>query len=121
MAVGVGVASVGQDAATPASGALVLAVYGGALAGIGVAVAGLFRPSIAMPVVLVVTIGTFLVDLLVPVLRLPDWVGQLALTAHLGEPMIGVWDGTGVLAGLVLAVGGLVAGAWGMSRRDVAR
>ena len=121
VAVGVGVASVGQDAATPASGALVLAVYGGALAGIGVAVAGLFRPSIAMPVVLVVTIGTFLVDLLVPVLRLPDWVGQLALTAHLGEPMIGAWDGTGVLACLVLAVGGLLAGAWGMSRRDVAR
>ena len=88
-AVALGVSSVGQDAATPAMGTFVLAMYGAALAGIGVAVAGLFRASAAMPVVLAVTIGTFLVDLLAPVLRLPDWVQQLALTAHLGEPMVG--------------------------------
>ena len=117
--VGVGVASVGQDVATPSTGTLVLAVYGAALAGIGVAVAGLFRASVAMPVVLAVTIGTFLVDLVAPVLRLPDWVQQLALTAHLGEPMVGTWDAAGVAACLVLAVGGVVIGAWGMSRRDI--
>jgi ABC-2 type transport system permease protein len=120
-AVAVGVASVGQDPVTPAIGTLVLAVYGAALAGIGIAVAGLFRASMATAVVLVATIGTFLVDLLVPVLRLPDWVQQLALTAHLGEPMVGAWDVAGVVACLALALGGLIAGAWGMSRRDVGR
>ena len=118
-AVALGVASVEQEAATPAMGTLVLAVYGAALAGLGVAVAGVFRASFATAVVLAVTIGTFLVDLLVPILRLPDWVQQLALTAHLGEPMVGRWDPVGVIACLVLAVGGLVVGAWGMSRRDV--
>ena len=118
-AVALGVASVGQEAATPAMGTLVLAAYGAAVAGIGIAAAGVFRASIATATVLVVVIGTFLVDLLVPVLRLPDWVQQLALTAHLGEPMVGAWSGPGMIACLVLAVGGLVVGAWGMSRRDI--
>ena len=112
-------ASVGQDAATPAMGMLVLALYGAALAGIGVAVAGVVRASLAAAVVLAVTIGTFLIDLLVPILRLPEWLGQLALTTHLGEPMIGAWDGAGMIACLALALGGLMLGAWGMSRRDV--
>ena len=119
VAVAIGVASVGQEAATPALGTLAIAAYGFALAGIGVAVAGLSRASIAAPTVLAIVIGTFLVDLLAPVLRLPSWVHQLALTAHLGQPMIGAWDGAGMIACLVLAVGGLVVGAWGMGRRDV--
>jgi ABC-2 type transport system permease protein len=118
-AVALGVASVGQDPVTPAMGTLVLAGYGAALAGIGVAVAGVSRASFAMPAVLAIAIGTFLLDLLAPILRLPDWVGQLALTAHLGEPMVGAWDGAGMAACLALAIGGLVIGAWGMSRRDV--
>ncbi len=118
-AVALGVASVGQDAATPAMGTLVLAVYGAALAGIGVAVAGVVRASLASAVVLAVTVGTFLIDLLVPVLRLPEWMGQLALTTHLGEPMIGAWDGAGMIACLALALGGMMLGSWGMSRRDV--
>jgi len=118
-AVAMGVASVGQDPVTPALGTLVLALYGAALAGIGVAVAGLFRASFAMPVVLAVTIGTFLIDLLVPILRLPDWMGQVALTSHLGEPMVGTWDGAGMAACVILAIGGLLVGAWGMGRRDV--
>ncbi len=118
-AVAIGVASVGQDPATPATGTLVLALYGAALAGIGVAVAGVFRPSLAMPAVLAFAIGTFLLDLLAPALRLPDWVQQLALTAHLGEPMVGSWDAIGIVACLALAVGGVAVGAWGMARRDV--
>ena len=118
-AVALGVASVGQDAATPAMGMLVLAAYGAALAGIGVAVAGVVRASLAAAVVLAVTVGTFLIDLLVPILRLPEWLGQLALTTHLGEPMVGAWDGAGMIACLTLALGGLLLGSWGMSRRDV--
>jgi ABC-2 type transport system permease protein len=118
-AVALGVASIGQDAATPAMGMLVLAAYGAALAGIGVAVAGVVRASLAAAVVLAATVGTFLIDLLVPVLRLPEWLGQLALTTHLGEPMIGAWDGAGMIACLTLALGGLGVGSWGMGRRDV--
>ena len=100
-------------------GTIVLALYGAALAGIGVGVSGLFRASWAAPAVLAMAIGTFLLDMLAPILRLPDWVAQLALTTHLGEPMVGAWDATGIVACLVLAIGGLVIGAWGMSRRDV--
>ena len=118
-AVALGVASVGQDPVTPALGTLVLAVYGAALAGIGVGVAGLSRASFAMPAVVALTIGTFLLDLLAPILRLPDWVGQLALTAHLGEPMVGAWDGVGMAVCGILAAGGLVVGGIGMRRRDV--
>jgi ABC-2 type transport system permease protein len=118
-AVALGVGSVGQDAATPAIGVLVLAVYGAALAGIGVAVAGVTRASFAMPAVVSFAIGTFLLDLLAPALRLPEWIGQLALTAHLGEPMVGTWDVPGLVACAVLVFGGLALGAWGMARRDV--
>jgi ABC-2 type transport system permease protein len=118
-AIAVGVASVGQDPVTPATGTLALTLYGCALTGIGVAVAGLSRASFAMPAVLAFAIGTFLIDMFAPILRLPDWVGQLALTTHLGEPIVGTWDGAGVAACLALAIGGLMIGAWGMGRRDV--
>jgi ABC-2 type transport system permease protein len=118
-AIALGVASVGQDPVTPAVGTLVLALYGIALAGVGIGVGGWFGPAFAAPAVLVVAIGTFLLDLLGPALRLPDWVAQLALTTHLGEPMIGSWDVAGIVAYLVLAVGGLAIGALGMSRRDI--
>jgi len=121
VAIGLGVASVGQDPATPMAGTLVLGLYGAALAGIGMGVGGIFGPQHAARAVAAFTIGTFLVDTLAPVLRLPEWVSQLALTTHLGEPMVGTWDPTGVVACLVLAVGGLAAGAWGMSRRDIGR
>ncbi|HEX7950486.1 MAG TPA: hypothetical protein VF494_09070 [Candidatus Limnocylindrales bacterium] len=120
-AIGLGVASVGQDAATPMAGTLVLALYGVALAGIGMAAGGWAGPRAAAPVVAAIAIGTFLLDMLAPMLRLPDWVAQLALTSHLGEPMIGRWDLAGVVASLALAVGGVAAGAWGLSRRDIAR
>ncbi len=117
--IAVAVASIGQDPVTPAAGILVLALYGVALAGIGFGAAGLAGPSVALPVVLALAVGTFLLDTLAPILRLPDWVAQLALTAHLGDPMVGAWDGAGIVACLALALGGLLVGAWGMSRRDI--
>ena len=70
--------------------------------------------------VIAFVIGTFLVDILGPALNLPDVVQQLALTRHVGEPMLGTWDPGGLVACLVLAVGGLGLGAWGLRRRDVA-
>lgn len=119
VAIAGGIASSGEDPATAATGTLVVGLYGIALAGIGMAAGGVFGPSAAAPVVAAVAIGTFLLDTLAPILRLPDWVAQLALTTHLGEPMVGRWDMAGVVACVLLAVGGLAAGAWGMSRRDV--
>jgi hypothetical protein len=33
--------------------------------------------------------------------------------------MVGQWDLAGVLASLVIAVGGVAIGAWGFARRDL--
>jgi ABC-2 type transport system permease protein len=119
LAVVVGVTAAGGEAVTPLVGTLALALYGLALTGIGIAVGGLFGSALAGPVVVVFAIGTFLVDILGPALDLPDWVQQLALSSHMGEPMVGSWDANGIVACLVVALGGLVLGAWGIRRRDV--
>ena len=119
--VGIGALAAGSDAATPMLGSITLGLYAAAVAGFGFAVGGLFRTSIAAEVVALVVVATFLIDLIAPALKLPDWVHQLALTAHLGQPMVGVWDGAGIAACLVLAAGGAALGGWGMRRRDVAR
>ena len=77
--------------------------------------------AVATPTVSHAEIATYLLDLLAPPLNLPDWVHKLALTAHFGQPMLGQWDLVGVVACLVLAVGGVTLGAWGLARRDVSR
>jgi ABC-2 type transport system permease protein len=118
-AVAIGTASQGSDVATPTLGSFVLALYGIALAGIGIAAAGLVRASIAAPVVIVVTVGTFLITIFARPLELPAWVADLALSAHYGSPLLGDWDLVGVVASIVLGIGGLLVGAWGLSRRDV--
>jgi len=120
-AVGVGATLAGSDALTPMAGSLVLGLYAAALAGIGMAVGGLFTTSLAGEVVAVVVVATFLIDLLAPAFHWPDWVHQLALTAHLGQPMVGIWDGVGMGLCIALAVGGLLLAGLGMRRRDVAR
>jgi uncharacterized membrane protein YfcA len=51
----------------------------------------------------------------------PDWIRQLALTSHLGQPMVGIWDWAGMAACAAIAVAGLLLGAWGISRRDVSK
>ena len=118
-ALAIGVTAAGGEVAVPVGGTLVLAVYGAALVGIGLAVGGLFGPSLAGPAVAMLVIGTFIVDILGPILALPDWLQQLALTNHLGAPMIGTWDLGGMGACLILAAGGLALGAWGLGRRDI--
>jgi ABC-2 type transport system permease protein len=119
--VGLGALSAGSDAATPMLGSIVLGLYAAAVAGIGFAIGGLFRTSIAGEVVAFAVTLTFLIDLVAPALKLPDRVHQLALTGHLGQPMVGTWDFGGIAACVVLAIGGLALGGWGMRRRDVAR
>jgi putative exporter of polyketide antibiotics len=89
--------------------------------GIGVAVGGLWRTSIAAEVAALVVVATFLLDLLAPPLNLPDWMHQLALTSHFGQPMIGNWDPVGVVLCVGIAVGGIALGALGVRRRDIER
>jgi ABC-2 type transport system permease protein len=118
-AVGIGALVAGSEALTPILGSVILGLYAAAVAGIGFAIGGLIRTSIAAEIVALVVVVTFLIDLIVPALNLPDWVHELALTSHLGQPMVGTWDIAGIVACVVIAVGGLALGAWGMSRRDV--
>ena len=119
LGVAIGVASAGTDVLTPVVGAVIIGLYAAAAAGVGFAVGGLFRNTIAGEVTAVFVIATFLVDFLAPAFNLPDWVHQLALTSHLGQTMVGNWDPAGLVACVVLAAGGLLLGAWGMTRRDV--
>jgi hypothetical protein len=39
----------------------------------------------------------------------------------MGQPMAGRWDWAGIVAGLAIALGGVVVGGWGIRRRDVQR
>ncbi len=121
LGIGLGAAFAGSEALTPMLGAGDLGLYAAAMVGIGVAIGGLLRTSLAAELVAVVVIATFLINLLAPPLDLPEWFHHLALTAHLGQPMLGHL-GLGRCRGLpLIAAGGLALGAWGMSRRDVAR
>lgn len=117
--VGLGAAATGLSAGQPMVGSAVLALYAAAIVGVGIAIGGLWRSSIAAELAALVVVATYLVDLLAPALRLPDWVHQLALTAHLGQPMVGSWDATGVIACVAVALVGILLGALGMRRRDV--
>jgi len=120
-AIGIGVGSAvgGLASGDAVLGCASLGLYAAAIVGVGVAVGGLWRTSIAAEIAALVVVATYLLDLVAPPLNLPDWLHQLALTAHFGKPMVGEWDMVGVVASLVIAVGGILLGALGMSRRDV--
>jgi len=120
-AVAAGTMAVGQDPLRPALGVSIVGLYGMAVAGIGLAVGGLARPSLAGPVTLVFGLGTFLFNLVGTILDWPDEILDLALNRHLGRPMIGQFDGPGVAICVVLAIGGVVLCAVGMRRRDLGR
>lgn len=119
LGVAIGVAAAGTDVVTPTLGVVPIGLFAAAAAGIGFAVGGLFRNSIAGESVAVFVIVTFLIDMLAPPLNLPDWFHQLALSAHVGLPMVGQWDPLGTAVCVAVAAGGLLLGAWGMTRRDV--
>jgi len=122
IAIGIGSLSAGgSDVSTPIVGTLVLGMYALALAGIGIAFGGLVTTSFAGEIIALLVILTFVIDTLVPALKLPDWIQQLALTAHLGHPMVGLWDWPGMALLASIAVGGLLLGTWGVNRRDVQR
>ena len=98
-----------------------LGLAAAAFAAVGLAVGGVVRASLAAPVAAVLVVVTFLLDTLGALLNLPDAVLELSLFKHLGQPMAGVYDPVGVVVSVVLVVGGLLVGAWGMQRRDLDR
>jgi putative exporter of polyketide antibiotics len=119
LGIAIGAASAGGDIVTPVLGALVLGMFAMAMAGVGVAFGGLVRSGIAGPVVAIVTIATWLVDIIGPALNLPEPLRDLAQSAHYGLPMVGRWDPTGIVASLIVGIGGVALGAWGFARRDL--
>jgi ABC-2 type transport system permease protein len=119
--IGLGAVALGDDPATPVAGSVVLGLYAAAFVGIGLAVGGLRWPGQAAGIVAGVAFGTFLLELLGGILRFPDAVMQLSLIHHLGHPMTGEFDVPGMVLMAGLAIGGLIVGAWGMSRRDIGR
>jgi ABC-2 type transport system permease protein len=121
LGIGLGAGSGGIAADVAMVGSISLGLYAAALVGIGVAVGGVWRTSLAAEVVALLVVATYLVDLLAPPLGLPDWVHQLALSAHFGRPMVGQWDTVGIVTCLVIAIGGIAVGAWGIRRRDIVR
>jgi putative exporter of polyketide antibiotics len=121
IATAIGAAAGGSTAGDGILGVASLGLYAAAIVGIGVAVGGLWRTSIAAEVAALVVVATFLLDLLAPPLNLPDWMHQLALTSHFGQPMIGNWDPVGVVLCVGIAVGGIALGALGVRRRDIER
>ena len=116
-----GAAGTGLAASTAIVGTAAMGLYAFAIVGVGVAIGGLWRTSLAGEIAALVVVVTYLIDLLAPPLKLPDWLHQLALTAHLGQPMIGQWDVAGIVACLVIGIGGIALGAWGVTRRDIER
>jgi ABC-2 type transport system permease protein len=121
LGIGLGAAASNAPALDAIFGSASLGLVAAAFVGFGVAVGGLWRTSLAAEITAILVVITYLVDLLSPPLGLPDWFRGLALTSHMGKPMIGDWDPVGIVACVVIAVGGILLGAWGMRRRDVAR
>lgn len=110
-----------RDLGALAAGVSVLGLYAAALAGVGLAVGGLVRPGLAAPTTLILGLAFFLWDLIGSIVGFPDEVLDLALNRHLGEPILGQFDASGMIACAVLAIGGIALCAAGMRRRDIGR
>ena len=119
--IGLGAASGGLEIGSAIVGSAALGLYAIAIVGVGVAIGGLWRTSLAAEIAALVVVATYLLDLLAPPLKLPDWLHQLALTAHMGRPMVGDWDPVGIVLCLAIFTGGVAIGAWGIRRRDIGR
>ncbi|HUG30937.1 MAG TPA: hypothetical protein VMQ65_10550 [Candidatus Limnocylindria bacterium] len=123
MAIGVAIGAATQ-AGDPLSlfpGLAVLGLYGMALAGIGLAVGGLVRPSLAAPVTIVLGLSFYLLDLIGSILDLPEPLVDLSLNRHLGRPVLGTYDEVGLAVCAALAIGGVIVCAIGIRRRDLGR
>jgi ABC-2 type transport system permease protein len=117
--IAIGATITGGDVVTPVVGALVIGIYAAGLTGVGFAIGGIFGTAVAAPAVAVLTIVTWFFQIVAPALDFPEFVQELALSSHFGEPMLGRWDPVGIVACLALAVGGVLFGMWGFTRRDL--
>lgn len=115
----IGALIAGGEVVTPMAGTLVLGLFAVAVAGLGFAGGGLFGSAAAGSIVTGATSVFWFIDIFGPALELPEVVQNLALPAHYGQPMVGQWHAAGIVASLVLAIGGLAVGAWGFARRDL--
>ena len=79
------------------------------------------RSSLAAGVTGVLIIATLLIDTLGAALKLPQWVLDLSIYKHLGQPMAGIFDPVGIVVATVMVVGGLALCAIGFTRRDIGR
>jgi ABC-2 type transport system permease protein len=113
------VSAVGGNPIDPFLGSAVLALYGCAFVGIGLALVGLGAPRLAAITAGAVSIASYLLGTLGNALRLPEWVIDLSLSEHLGRPMSGVFDPAGLALMVLLGAGGLLLGAWAFRRRDL--
>jgi ABC-2 type transport system permease protein len=116
--IAIGSAVGGLSAGDAVLGTAALGLFAAAVVGIGFAIGGLWRTSLAAELAAVFVVVTYLIQLVAPAFKAPDWFTNLALTVHFGTPMAGHWDLGGVIASIVLAVGGILIGAWGFTRRD---
>jgi ABC-type transport system involved in multi-copper enzyme maturation permease subunit len=121
MLIGVAVLSQAGDVVAPVAGLAVLGLAAAGFAGVGLAVGGLVRSSLAAGVTAVLVIATLLIDTLGAALKLPDPIIQLSIYQHLGHPMAGTFDPVGIVAALVMVVGGVAVCAFGLARRDIGR
>jgi putative exporter of polyketide antibiotics len=119
--IGVAIGSQNGDVLTPMVGIGVLGLAASAFTSVGLAAGGLFRSSVAAGVTAFLVIATLLIDTLGAALKLPDFVLELSLYKHLGQPIAGVFDPVGIVAALVMVVGGLALCAVGLTRRDIGR
>ena len=119
--IAIAVVSQAGDVGAPVAGIGVLGLAAAGFAGVGLAVGGLVRASLAAGVTAFLVIVTFLIDTLGAALKLPDVVLQLSLYKHLGQPMAGIFDPVGIVAAVVMIVGGVTICAFGLTRRDIGR
>ena len=119
--IGLTVVAVGGDVVSPVGGIAVLGLVAAAFAAVGLAIGGLVRSSLAAGVTAFLAIATFLIDTLGAALKLPDWVLQLSIYKHLGQPMAGSFEPVGLVVAAVLVVAGVALCAFGLQRRDIGR
>ena len=119
LGLGIGTVLAGGDPWTPVAGTGAIGLYAAAMAGLGMTIGGFVGPAVAAPAVVGLTLVTWLVDLVGGDLGIPDAIHQLALSTHMGQPMVGVWDPVGIVACVALAIGGLAAGTVAFARRDL--
>ena len=117
----VSVALLGGTLDNVVPGIALLGLVAMAFAAVGLGAGGLVRSSLAAPVTALFAIVTLVIDLFGPALDLPDAILDLSIVKQLGQPMVGVYEPTGIIAAIVLIVGGLAVGAWGFARRDIDR